>query len=76
MWSHAFRNEPTYKVVQETYNVMKAEGMAFPALKESDAMFLAEKAPEWRDGECCHRCRAAFSTFVRKVRVILYMKPF
>jgi growth factor-regulated tyrosine kinase substrate len=66
VWSYAFRNEPQYKVVQETFNSMKAEGVSFPALKESDAMFTAEKAPDWRDGECCHRCRVQFSTFQRK----------
>jgi len=26
VWSHAFRNESAYKVVQETYNDMKREG--------------------------------------------------
>jgi len=26
VWSHAFRNEPSYKVVQETFTAMKAEG--------------------------------------------------
>lgn len=26
VWSHAFRNEPSYKVVQDTYNLMKLEG--------------------------------------------------
>lgn len=66
VWSHAFRNEPSYKVVQETFTAMKAEGFVFPALKESDAMFMAEKAPDWRDGELCHRCRVAFTTFNRK----------
>lgn len=66
VWSQAFRNEPSYKVVQETFSAMKAEGFAFPALKESDAMFMAEKAPDWRDGELCHRCRVAFTTFNRK----------
>lgn len=25
-WSHAFRNEPKYKVVQDTYQIMKVEG--------------------------------------------------
>lgn len=25
-WSHAFRNEPNYKVVQDTFNLMKMEG--------------------------------------------------
>ena len=42
-------------------------GYTFPTLKEADAMFMAEKAPEWKDGECCHRCRVQFTTFQRKV---------
>ena len=28
IWSHAFRNEPSYKIVQDTYSDMKREGMA------------------------------------------------
>ena len=47
-------------------------GVAFPALKESDAMFLSEKAPDWLDGECCHRCRIQFGLVQRKVSDILY----
>ena len=42
-------------------------GYTFPAMKESDAMFAAEKAPEWKDGECCHRCRVQFTVVQRKV---------
>jgi hypothetical protein len=42
-------------------------GYNFPALKESDAMFSAERAPEWKDGEVCHRCRVAFGMVQRKV---------
>lgn len=26
-WAHAFRNEPKYKVVQDTYQIMKVEGL-------------------------------------------------
>ena len=26
VWSNAFRNEPSYKVVQDTYHLMKMEG--------------------------------------------------
>lgn len=29
-WSHAFRNEPKYKVVQDTYQIMKVEGNTAP----------------------------------------------
>jgi len=42
-------------------------GFSFPTLKESDAMFLSEKAPDWHDGEFCHRCRVQFGLVQRKV---------
>ena len=42
-------------------------GFSFPTLKESDAMFLSEKAPDWHDGELCHRCRVQFGLVQRKV---------
>jgi growth factor-regulated tyrosine kinase substrate len=45
---------------------MKAEGAAFKPLQESDAMFVADTAPDWADGECCHRCRTEFGIVVRK----------
>ncbi|XP_013199800.1 hepatocyte growth factor-regulated tyrosine kinase substrate isoform X2 [Amyelois transitella] len=50
----------------DTVNILKAEGFKFPTLKESDAMFSADTAPEWADGEVCHRCRVAFSLMVRR----------
>lgn len=65
-WAHAFRNDPNYRAVQDTLNLMKMEGYKFPYLKESDAMFLADQAPEWADGDCCHRCRVQFSLVQRK----------
>ncbi|XP_014476437.1 PREDICTED: hepatocyte growth factor-regulated tyrosine kinase substrate [Dinoponera quadriceps] len=65
-WAHAFRNSPKYRAVQDTLNIMKAEGYQFPALKESDAMFRADTAPVWADGEVCHRCRIAFGLVQRK----------
>nr|XP_057904153.1 hepatocyte growth factor-regulated tyrosine kinase substrate isoform X4 [Doryrhamphus excisus] len=65
-WAHAFRNEPKYKVVQDTYQIMKVEGNVFPEFKESDAMFAAERAPEWVDAEECHRCRVQFGVMTRK----------
>lgn len=46
---------------------MKAEGYTFPTLKESDAMFSADTAPKWVDGDVCHRCRATFGVVVRRV---------
>uniref|UniRef100_A0A8C6TPV0 Hepatocyte growth factor-regulated tyrosine kinase substrate n=1 Tax=Neogobius melanostomus TaxID=47308 RepID=A0A8C6TPV0_9GOBI len=65
-WATAFRNEPKYKVVQDTYQIMKVEGHVFPEFKESDAMFAAERAPDWVDAEECHRCRVQFGVMTRK----------
>ncbi|XP_065557945.1 hepatocyte growth factor-regulated tyrosine kinase substrate-like isoform X2 [Artemia franciscana] len=65
-WAYAFRNSSRYRAVQDTLNIMKAEGFTFGPLKESDAMFAADTAPEWVDGESCHRCRAQFSLTQRK----------
>ncbi|BFZ17707.1 hypothetical protein BsWGS_20747 [Bradybaena similaris] len=65
-WSHAFRNEPSYKAVEDTFHCLKVEGFKFPALKEADAMFDAERAPSWKDGETCTRCRVQFSVMQRK----------
>ncbi|KAI5698209.1 hypothetical protein M8J76_003565 [Diaphorina citri] len=65
-WAHAFRNSPKYRAVPDFVNIMKAEGFQFPVLKESDAMFSADTAPEWMDGDTCHRCRTTFSLVQRK----------
>ncbi|KAK2575127.1 hypothetical protein KPH14_008846 [Odynerus spinipes] len=65
-WAYAFRNIPKYRAVQDTLNIMKSEGHNFPILKESDAMFTADTAPEWTDGDDCHRCRVTFSILQRK----------
>ena len=54
-------------VIQDTLNILKAEGYTFPTLRESDAMFAADRAPNWSDGDNCHRCRVQFSVIVRKV---------
>ncbi|GLH09645.1 Hepatocyte growth factor-regulated tyrosine kinase substrate [Gryllus bimaculatus] len=65
-WAYAFRNSPKYRAVQDTLNIMKTEGYKFPTLKESDAMFSADTAPEWADGDVCHRCRVQFGMVQRK----------
>ncbi|XP_077980543.1 hepatocyte growth factor-regulated tyrosine kinase substrate-like isoform X2 [Glandiceps talaboti] len=65
-WTNAFRNEPNLKIVQDTYHLMKMEGYTFPPVKDSDAMFVSEKAPEWVDGDVCHRCRVEFGMVQRK----------
>lgn len=69
-WAFAFRSNPKYHAVQETVTIMKAEGYKFPALKESDAMFSADTAPEWVDASVCHRCRVSFGVVQRKVKTI------
>ncbi|CAB4007768.1 hepatocyte growth factor-regulated tyrosine kinase substrate isoform X1 [Paramuricea clavata] len=65
-WAYGFRNEPKYKIVEDTRNLMKMEGYTFPDRNESDAMFSALKAPDWADGDVCHRCRVKFGTFTRQ----------
>lgn len=66
VWAHAFRNDPSHRAIQETLTIMKAEGYSFPVLKESDAMFAADLAPQWVDSDNCHRCKSAFSLVQRK----------
>ncbi|XP_028967603.1 hepatocyte growth factor-regulated tyrosine kinase substrate [Galendromus occidentalis] len=65
-WAHAFRKEPAYRAVQDLMTFMRVEGVKFPQLKESDAMFAAQVPPEWEDSDCCHLCRTQFTTFNRK----------
>lgn len=65
-WVYAFRNETKYRAVQDTVNILKAEGHHMPTVSESDAMFTADRAPDWADGECCHRCRSQFTMLRRK----------
>uniref|UniRef100_A0A8R1XXB7 VHS domain-containing protein n=1 Tax=Onchocerca volvulus TaxID=6282 RepID=A0A8R1XXB7_ONCVO len=50
-WALAFKNKPEYKIVVDTHNLMKLAGFDFPHVAEADAMFIAESAPEWADGE-------------------------
>lgn len=54
-------------MLQDCAIIMKTNGYKFPVLKESDAMFVADNAPKWEDGNVCHRCRTQFSILTRKV---------
>ncbi|KJH49689.1 VHS domain protein [Dictyocaulus viviparus] len=68
-WAMAFANKPEYKIVVDTHNLMKLAGFDFPSIKEADAMFTAQVAPDWHDGPECYRgssCRSEFSLFNRK----------
>lgn len=54
-WSSAFRNNPEYKIVSDTHNFLKLNGFEFPVFKEADAMFMADSAPDWAEGNNCYR---------------------
>lgn len=48
-------------------NILKTEGYKFPDMKDvSDKLFVSDVAPEWAEGDVCHRCRVAFSLVQRK----------
>lgn len=66
VWAHAFRNDSSHRAIQETLSLMKAEGFSFPVLKVSDAMFAADLAPQWVEGDNCYRCKSTFSLVQRK----------
>lgn len=65
-WGTAFQKMPEYRAICETHSFLKMYGFEFPKLTEADAMFIADSAPEWADGDNCFRCREAFSMFKRK----------
>lgn len=65
-WAYAFRTFDQYQPIIDTVTILKIKGHKFPKLKESDAMFSSETAPNWSDGKVCHRCRVAFSLTQRK----------
>lgn len=54
-WASAFEKYPEYKIVGDTTAFMKMYGYEFPRLKEADAMFMADSAPEWAEGTSCFR---------------------
>jgi len=65
-WGTAFRNSKKYRIVTDTLHLMQAEGWKFPPVREAEAMYEADIAPNWEEGEVCHRCRVQFSTFTRQ----------
>ena len=58
-----FASSPT---LQDTLNLMKAEGWDFPPVREAEAMYEADNAPDWAEGEVCHRCRVEFGLVTRQ----------
>uniref|UniRef100_A0A0K8TSJ0 Hepatocyte growth factor-regulated tyrosine kinase substrate n=1 Tax=Tabanus bromius TaxID=304241 RepID=A0A0K8TSJ0_TABBR len=65
-WAYAFRSSNKYQAIKDTMTILKAKGHNFPELKEADAMFTADTAPNWADGKVCHRCRVEFTFTQRK----------
>lgn len=65
-WAFAFRTYDKYQAIKDTLTILRTKGHTFPELKESDAMFTSETAPDWSDGKVCNRCRVTFSFTVRK----------
>ncbi|TMW51259.1 hypothetical protein DOY81_003645 [Sarcophaga bullata] len=65
-WAYAFRNSDKYQAIKDTMTILKTKGHQFPELKEADAMFTMDTAPNWTDGKKCHRCRDDFTFTNRK----------
>ncbi|CAH8622801.1 unnamed protein product [Schistosoma mattheei] len=65
-WAYVFRDKPGYVAVIDAYENLKNAGYIFPEFSESAAMFSVVCAPSWKEGNACHRCKSAFTTFRRK----------
>ncbi|CAH8578227.1 unnamed protein product [Schistosoma turkestanicum] len=65
-WAYVFRDKPGYGAVTNAYESLKNSGYIFPEFSESAAMFSVVCAPSWKEGNACHRCKSAFTTFRRK----------
>ncbi|CAH8650531.1 unnamed protein product [Schistosoma curassoni] len=65
-WAYVFRDKPGYVAVIDAYENLKNAGYVFPEFSESAAMFSVVCAPSWKEGNACHRCKSAFTTFRRK----------
>lgn len=66
VWAFAFRTYDKYQAIRDIVTILKQKGHQFPELKEADAMFTSETAPDWSDGKVCSRCRTLFSFTLRK----------
>uniref|UniRef100_A0AC34GXG7 Hepatocyte growth factor-regulated tyrosine kinase substrate n=1 Tax=Panagrolaimus sp. ES5 TaxID=591445 RepID=A0AC34GXG7_9BILA len=66
IWHSAFAKRQEYAAISDVHRILKHHGYKFPAAKESDAMFAAQCAPDWVDGDQCFRCRSEFGIFNRK----------
>lgn len=50
-WAHAFRNEPKYKVVQDTYQIMKVEGKLEQPQAENMSPGATGLSFQWERGD-------------------------
>lgn len=66
VWAFAFRSYDKYQAIRDIVTILKTKGHAFPELKEADAMFTSETAPDWSDGKVCSHCRVPFTFTQRK----------
>ena len=61
VWALAFESQPAYRVVVDLYNVLRMEGYNFPPEnRQAEAMFVAERPPQWKEGKACFSCRSEF----------------
>ncbi|GAA5803950.1 hypothetical protein HPULCUR_009435 [Helicostylum pulchrum] len=67
-WGLASKNKPVISYMYDTYALLKAEGVQFPAINENIDGILLETsaAPEWSDSNVCDRCRTSFTLTNRK----------
>jgi hepatocyte growth factor-regulated tyrosine kinase substrate len=54
-WTSAFKGIAEYKIVGDTHSLLKMNGFEFPPIDEAKAMFLADSAPDWAEGDNCYR---------------------
>lgn len=55
IWHSAFSKRQEYGAISDVHRILKHHGYKFPLAKESDAMFAAQCAPDWVDGDQCFR---------------------
>ena len=54
-WGMAFMSLPMYRIFTDALSLMKAEGRKYSPMREPEAMFETDTAPEWSEGDVCHR---------------------
>lgn len=65
-WGVGFKENSSFKIAPNLYNIMKVEGYKFPAVTDMTDTFKSEKAPTWSEGDECSNCQSEFSLLQRK----------